>query len=101
MAIQNIGRWRVGDVEVFSIPEVIALNDDINVLLENATPDLILKYPWLQPHYGTSEGRMIINFQGFLVKAGGRNIVVFHDLTAGAPAPVKGPNPDGWFVQGP
>src|SRR5665213_1495639 len=27
MAIQNIGRWRVGEVEIFSIPEVIALND--------------------------------------------------------------------------
>jgi glyoxylase-like metal-dependent hydrolase (beta-lactamase superfamily II) len=76
MAIQNIGRWRVGDVEIFSIPEVIALNDDINVLLENATPDLLLKYPWLQPHYATPAGRMIINFQGFVVKAGGRNIVV-------------------------
>jgi hypothetical protein len=76
VAIRNIGRWRVGDVEIFSIPEVVALNDDINVLLENATPDLLLKYPWLQPHYATPEGRMIINFQGFVVKAGGRNIVV-------------------------
>jgi hypothetical protein len=36
-----------------------------------------------------------------VVTTRGRNIVVFHDLTAGAPAPVKGPNPDGWFVQGP
>ncbi len=76
MAIQNVGRWRVGDVEIFSIPEVIALNDDIKVLLENAPPDLLLKYPWLQPHYATADGRMLINFQGFVVKAGGRNIVV-------------------------
>src|SRR5579863_7714012 len=76
MAIQNVGRWRVGDVEIFSIPEVIALNDDIKVLLENATPDLLLKYPWLQPHYATDAGRMLINFQGFVVKAGGRIIVV-------------------------
>jgi glyoxylase-like metal-dependent hydrolase (beta-lactamase superfamily II) len=76
MAIQNIGRWRVGDVEVFSIPEVVSFDDDINVLLPNATPELVLKYPWLQPHYATPEGRMIINFQGFVVKAGGRHIVV-------------------------
>ncbi len=76
MASQNIGRWRVGDVEVFSIPEVINLNDDIHVLLKNATPELLLKHSWLQPHYATAEGRMIINFQGFVVKAGGRNIVV-------------------------
>jgi glyoxylase-like metal-dependent hydrolase (beta-lactamase superfamily II) len=76
MAIQNIGRWRVGDVEIFSIPEVIALNDDINVLLQNATPELVLKYPWLQPHYANPEGRMIINFQGFVVKTAGRNIIV-------------------------
>jgi glyoxylase-like metal-dependent hydrolase (beta-lactamase superfamily II) len=76
MATQNIGRWRVGEAEIFSIPEVIALNDDIKVLLENATPDLLLKYPWLQPHYATPDGRMLINFQGFVVKAGGRIIVV-------------------------
>jgi glyoxylase-like metal-dependent hydrolase (beta-lactamase superfamily II) len=76
MAIQNIGRWQVGEVEIFSIPEVIALNDDVKVLLENATPDLLLKYPWLQPHYATPDGRMLINFQGFVVKAGGRYIVV-------------------------
>jgi glyoxylase-like metal-dependent hydrolase (beta-lactamase superfamily II) len=76
MAIENIGRWRVGEVEIFSIPEVIALNDDVKVLLENATPDLVLKNPWLQPHYATPDGRMLINFQGFVVKAGGRNIVV-------------------------
>jgi glyoxylase-like metal-dependent hydrolase (beta-lactamase superfamily II) len=76
MAVQNIGRWRVGDVEVFSIPEVVSFDDDINVLLPNATPELVLKYPWLQPHYATPEGRMIINFQGFVVKAGGRHIVV-------------------------
>jgi glyoxylase-like metal-dependent hydrolase (beta-lactamase superfamily II) len=76
MAVENIGRWRVGEVEVFSIPEVVSFNDDINVLLPNATPELVLKYPWLQPNYATPEGRMIINFQGFVVKAGGRNIVV-------------------------
>jgi glyoxylase-like metal-dependent hydrolase (beta-lactamase superfamily II) len=76
MAVQNIGRWRVGDVEVFSIPEVVSFDDDINVLLPNATPELVLKYPWMQPNYATPEGRMIINFQGFVVKAGGRNIVV-------------------------
>ena len=76
MAVQNIGRWRVGEVEVFSIPEVVSFNDDINVLLPNATPELVLKYPWLQPNYATPEGRMIINFQGFVVKAGGRNIIV-------------------------
>jgi glyoxylase-like metal-dependent hydrolase (beta-lactamase superfamily II) len=45
-------------------------------LLDNATPDLIRKYPWLQPHYATPEARMLINFQGFVVKAAGRNIVV-------------------------
>ncbi len=76
MAIRNIGHWQIGAVEVFSIPEVVNMDDDVAVLLENATPDLVLKYPWLQPHYATAAGRMIINFQGFVVKAGGRNIIV-------------------------
>jgi glyoxylase-like metal-dependent hydrolase (beta-lactamase superfamily II) len=76
MASQNIGRWRVGDVEIFSIPEVMDWHDDIQVLLMEATPALVLKYPWLQPHYASADGRMIINFQGFVIKAGGRNLVV-------------------------
>jgi glyoxylase-like metal-dependent hydrolase (beta-lactamase superfamily II) len=76
MASQNIAQWRVGDVEIFSIPEVIRWHDDIHVLLEDATPALLLKYPWMQPDYGSADGRMIINFQGFVVKSAGRNIVI-------------------------
>jgi hypothetical protein len=34
-----------------------------------------------------------------VVTTSGQNIVVFHDLTAGAPAPVGCPTPGGWFVQ--
>jgi hypothetical protein len=36
-----------------------------------------------------------------VVTTNGRNIVVFHDLTARAPAPARGPSSGGWFVQGP
>jgi hypothetical protein len=35
------------------------------------------------------------------VTTSGRNIVVFHDLTASALAPAEGPSSGGWFVQGP
>jgi hypothetical protein len=34
------------------------------------------------------------------VTTGGRNIVVFHDLTAAAPASGECPGPGGWFLQG-
>jgi len=76
MAVQHMGRWRIGDVEVFSIAEVVAHCDPIAVLLQGGTPELMLEYPWLRPHYATPDGRMLITFQGFAVKAGGRHIIV-------------------------
>jgi glyoxylase-like metal-dependent hydrolase (beta-lactamase superfamily II) len=76
MAGKRMGRWKVGDVEVFSIAEVVEHEDPMAVLLENGTPEMALQFPWLLPNYITADGRMRINFQGFVVKAGGKIIIV-------------------------
>jgi Ca-activated chloride channel family protein len=38
------------------------------MLLPDATPETVLAYPWLQPHFATADGRMIINFQCFVMR---------------------------------
>lgn len=68
MAIENMRAWQIGDVEITRIVEVNNWADDITMLLPNATPETVLRYPWLQPHFANREGKMIINFQCFVMR---------------------------------
>jgi glyoxylase-like metal-dependent hydrolase (beta-lactamase superfamily II) len=83
MAREHIRSWRVGKVEITRIVEVCNVEDDIAVLLENGTEQMVFAYPWLQPHYATAAGRMLINFQAFMIKAGDRCIIVDTCIGAG------------------
>jgi glyoxylase-like metal-dependent hydrolase (beta-lactamase superfamily II) len=60
--------WQIGAVEITRIVEVNNWEDDITMLLPDATPDTVLAYPWLQPHFATPEGKMIISFQCFVMR---------------------------------
>ncbi|HMB73552.1 MAG TPA: MBL fold metallo-hydrolase [Gammaproteobacteria bacterium] len=68
MAIDTIRTWSIGDVEITRIVEVNNWEDDITMLLPDATPETVLAYPWLQPHYATASGKMIISFQCFVMR---------------------------------
>jgi glyoxylase-like metal-dependent hydrolase (beta-lactamase superfamily II) len=68
MAIETMRTWKIGDVEITRIVEVDAWEDDITMLLPDATPQTVLAYPWLQPHYATPQGKMIISFQCFVMR---------------------------------
>jgi glyoxylase-like metal-dependent hydrolase (beta-lactamase superfamily II) len=76
MAVEHMRRWRVGDAEIVSVVELFDFQDDIWVLLKDATPELTLSYDWLKPHFITPDGRMRMNFQAFLVISQGRRIMV-------------------------
>ena len=76
MAVEHIRTWKVGQVEISRIVEVDGFADDIAMLFQGGTPGLLLQYPWLVPHFATPEGRMILSFQAFVVKADGRRIMV-------------------------
>ena len=76
MAAEHIKRWKIGDVEVIRIVELYDFQDDIWVLLRDATPDLMMGHDWLFPHYSTPDGRMRMNFQAFVVKSRGKTIMV-------------------------
>lgn len=76
MAIETIRTWKIGDVEITRLVEVNNWEDDITMLLPDATPETVLAYPWLQPHFATPEGKMIISFQCFVMRTPGHQIML-------------------------
>src|SRR5580658_2313002 len=76
MALEHIKTWRIGEVEVTRIVEVWNREDPLSMLLEDGTPAMMLAYPWLHPHHATPAGDLLVNFQGFAIKAGRRRIIV-------------------------
>ena len=76
MSKETIRSWKIGDVEITRIVEVNGWEDDITMLLPDATPDTVLAYPWLQPHFATPEGKMIISFQCFVMRTPERQIML-------------------------
>lgn len=83
MASEHMKSWRIGDVTVTRIVELWDFQDDIRMTMPDATEEEVLALQWLHPHYATSEGRQRMNFQGFVVQAPGRNIVVDSCIGAG------------------
>jgi glyoxylase-like metal-dependent hydrolase (beta-lactamase superfamily II) len=76
MGVEHLKTWNIGDVSITRIVELYDFQDDIWVLLENATPDLVQRYDWLKPHFATPDGRMRMNFQAFAVTSQGKKIMV-------------------------
>ncbi len=76
MTTDTIKHWRIGDVEIARIVEVNAWEDDITMLLPEATPEYVQQFKWLQPHFATPEGKMIISFQCFVLRSKGRSVMI-------------------------
>jgi glyoxylase-like metal-dependent hydrolase (beta-lactamase superfamily II) len=82
MAVEHMKTWTVGGVEITRLVEVWKWEDDIGMALEGAKASIVQTQPWLLPHHATPEGRMFINFQAFVIKAGKRRIMI--DTCVGA-----------------
>ena len=76
MAAENIRTWKVGDVEISRIVEVNAFADNLSMLFEGGAPEDIKRHPWLIPHFATADGKMMLSFQAFVIRAGDRRIMV-------------------------
>ena len=76
MSIETIRSWKIGDVEVTRLVEVDAWADDISMLWPEAGPEDVKAYPWLQPNFATPDGRMIMNFQCFVMRVRDRKIML-------------------------
>jgi glyoxylase-like metal-dependent hydrolase (beta-lactamase superfamily II) len=76
MAKETMRTWKIGDVEITRLVEVNHWEDDITMLLPDATPATVLAYPWLQPNFATPEGKMIISFQCFVMRTAEHRIML-------------------------
>ncbi len=83
MAREHMKSWQVGDVTVTRIVELWDFQDDIRMTMPEASEDEVKAMDWLHPHYATPDGRQRMNFQGFVVQAPGRTIVVDSCIGAG------------------
>jgi glyoxylase-like metal-dependent hydrolase (beta-lactamase superfamily II) len=68
------GIWQIGDIRVTRVLEGESLGP--LVMLPEATPEEILKMPWLQPHFADEEGQARISIHALVIEAGGKVIVV-------------------------
>ncbi len=83
MAREHMKSWQVGDVTVTRIVELWDFQDNINMTMPEATAEEVIAMEWLHPHYATPDGKQRMNFQGFVVQAPGRVIVVDSCIGAG------------------
>jgi glyoxylase-like metal-dependent hydrolase (beta-lactamase superfamily II) len=83
MAAEHIRKWRVGDVEIARIAELYGFEDHLWMLLPDAKPEFMQQYPWLRPHFATEDGRMILNFQCFVLRSRGLTVMIDTCIGAG------------------
>jgi glyoxylase-like metal-dependent hydrolase (beta-lactamase superfamily II) len=83
MAREHMKSWTVGDVTVTRIVELWDFQDNIQMTMPEATAEEVIALEWLHPHYATPDGKQRMNFQGFVVQAPGRVIVVDSCIGAG------------------
>jgi glyoxylase-like metal-dependent hydrolase (beta-lactamase superfamily II) len=83
LAKEHVKSWQIGDVTVSRIVELWDFQDNINMTMPEATPEEVIALEWLHPHYATPDGQQRMNFQGFVVQAPGRVIVVDSCIGAG------------------
>ena len=83
MASEHVKTWAIGPIKVSRIVELWDFQDDIRMTMPDATEAEVIALRWLHPHYATPDGRQRMNFQGFVVEAPGRIIVVDSCIGAG------------------
>ena len=76
MAAEHNRHWKIGDVEVARIVEVFDFDDDIDMLFPGATAEFVQQFKWLQPHYARPNGRMVLNFQAFVLRSRGKSVMI-------------------------
>ena len=67
--------WQVGEVKITRIVELEVAGGS-RFILPDATREAALEIGWLQPHFMTAEGRLIMSIHALVVETGERRIVV-------------------------
>jgi glyoxylase-like metal-dependent hydrolase (beta-lactamase superfamily II) len=76
MAVEHIRHWKIGGVDVARIVEINGFEDDMTMLLKDCLPAEVQSHKWLQPHFATPAGKMLISFQAFVLRSRGKNVMI-------------------------
>jgi glyoxylase-like metal-dependent hydrolase (beta-lactamase superfamily II) len=69
-------RWRIGDVTVTQVVELGAEPFPADLVFPGVTPEAVCRHRWLQPHYATEDGRILMSIHAFVIESQGRRIIV-------------------------
>ncbi len=81
--------WQVGDVRITRVVE-LEIAGGTRFILPDATPEACREIGWLQPHFMTADGKLIMSIHALIVDTGSRRIIVDtcigNDKTRNVPA---------------
>jgi glyoxylase-like metal-dependent hydrolase (beta-lactamase superfamily II) len=70
-----VTRWKIGTATIARVIEIEGASPG-TFFFQEATPERLLQHAWLKPHFLTEDGRVIAAIHCFVVRSGGRTIVV-------------------------
>ncbi len=68
-------RWKIGDVTITQVVELETASIG-QMVLPQATPELVRAIPWLSPHFIDGEGQLLFSVHALVVDSQDRRIVV-------------------------
>lgn len=81
--------WQVGDVRITRVVE-LEIAGGTRFILPDASPEACREIGWLQPHFMTADGKLIMSIHALIVDTGSRRIIVDtcigNDKTRNVPA---------------
>src|SRR5262245_7762166 len=69
-------RWEIGSARVTSVVEAQTDGIPPAFFFPDADEALVLRHPWLAPHFADDQGQLGLRVQAFVIEAGGRTVVV-------------------------
>ncbi len=75
-ATETFKRWTIGSVRITRILELPPMAFDPAMFLQTTRQEVIRRRDTLVPEYATEAGDIILQFQAFIIEAGGKRIMV-------------------------
>jgi glyoxylase-like metal-dependent hydrolase (beta-lactamase superfamily II) len=67
--------WQIGEVKVTRVVELESVGGS-RFILPDATPEAVLAYDWLRPHFVNEQGKLIMSVHALIVETPSKTIIV-------------------------
>jgi len=71
----KIQSWQIGDIKITRVVE-LEMTGGSKFILPTATPEDVAPMSWMQPHFATAEGKLIMSVHALVIDTGDKRIVV-------------------------